>query len=104
MRLREHVEDFYVFQRNGTDMICSIVPPIIIGAPYGEEGKQQVQLQKSFCSSLCPLFKIHNDGESISLNCGVGVEYKIEDVITQEEQKKADNIPKMFTMNKMGEA
>ena len=82
-------DDFVGLNRNGADLFCPFVPPIVFQQTVQvTNSKPQIGHSRSTCTSLCPLFKIIEGGKSVRLNCGNSVEYNIDKIVTIEETIK----------------
>ncbi len=76
--LRGITDNDYILQRNGTDMVCPIVPPVMMKQPTPTTAGQipqppQMIATRTSCSSMCPLFELKNDEKGILssvVSCG----------------------------------
>ena len=103
--LKHLSDDFVSLNRNGSDLFCPFVPPMMFQQPQKSgimsAGNQpQVGYSRSSCTSLCPLFKILDGGKKVKLNCGTTVEYDIEKIIPIEESIKPQGEGKILKMDK----
>lgn len=99
--LKMVADDFGVLQRNGYDLTCPIVPPQtmrqVVKGTLGQS-QEQISIQKVACNTICPLFKINNEDDSVSVCCGaVEVVYKIEKVLELLDSNEHDN--KVINLN-----
>lgn len=101
--LKMVADDFGVLQRNGYDLTCPIVPPqtmrqVVKGTGTLGQSQEQISIQKVACNTICPLFKINNENDSVSICCGaVEVVYKIEKVLELLDSNEHDN--KVINLN-----
>ena len=89
-------EEVGVLQRNGQDMICPMVAPVTLrqrtvnalGQPM-----EQIQIQKSPCISLCPLFLLKQTHYTeVNLCCGSGkASYTVTQIIPYAKPEEIIN-------------
>ncbi len=99
--LRGITDNDYVLQRNGIDMVCPEVPPVMmkqkVASAVGQPPQEQVVSTRTSCSTMCPKFELVNDEKNVlsaRTVCGcVAVVRNISKVVSVVDAMEANKNP-----------